>query len=315
MNTQGPSIKEHKPVPPAAPAPPGPRPLWRKFLSVDNRYLAPILITCILAVGQITYGFLVSYWFTAMAIVASILMELVLGRLVTGKWPHLASAYISGISVGIIIRSEVLWPFILCSALSIVSKYAIRVRGRHLWNPSNLGICVMLFFAYDYVYPLGNQAGNVIGPMIIVWILGSLILFRLGRLHITLSYAAAFVLLAFVRSAITRDPWQTEISPITGPVYQLFIFFMITDPKTTTKRTWSRCAVAVLVAVVESVLRLSETEPVLRLCDQINVSHLVLKILSIHAPYFALFIVGPMTNLIEILWDAYHPRPVAAVRS
>jgi Na+-translocating ferredoxin:NAD+ oxidoreductase RnfD subunit len=305
MSLESPSVDKMQQAPRSDAAPVPVPPFWHKLLSFDNRFLAPILITCILAVGQREYGFLISYWFTGLAILCSIAMELVLGKLVTGKWPHLASAYISGISVGIIVRSEYLWPFLVCSALSIVSKYAIRVRGRHLWNPSNLGISVLLLFADQYMYPLSNQAGNEWGPAIIIWVLGSLILYRLGRLHITLSYAAAFALLALVRSAVTGDSWLAEVAPITAVVYQLFMFFMITDPKTTTKRFWSQCAVAVLVAVAEAALRL---------CDQIDAPYHILKILAIHAPYFALFIVGPATNLIEIWWDARHPRPTPALK-
>ena len=92
-----------------APAPPPPARLPRA-LSFDTRFLAPILITGILLAGQIGFGILESYTRTLLAIASSIVMELVLGRLLTGKWPHLASAYITGISVGILIRSPALWP-------------------------------------------------------------------------------------------------------------------------------------------------------------------------------------------------------------
>ena len=74
-----------------------------------------------------------------------------------GKWIDLASAYISGISVGILIRSPALWPYALCSVLSIMSKYVLRVKGRHLWNPSNF-ICVLLFLA-DTIAALTVQWG------------------------------------------------------------------------------------------------------------------------------------------------------------
>jgi Na+-translocating ferredoxin:NAD+ oxidoreductase RnfD subunit len=274
----------------------------------DNRFLAPILITGILIVGwwkfgivqnhrapllkEWTGGWITTYSPTFVAILVAIGMELFLGKLLTGKWPHLASAYISGISVGILVRStEVLWPYILCSLISIVSKYAIRFRGRHLWNPSNLGVSVLLFLAPAEVASLGQQWGNNLWPMAIIWCLGSLILWRLGRLHISVTYAIAFIILSGVRSAITGDRWLAEVAPLTGPMYSLFVFFMITDPKTTTKRKWSQCAVAVLVAVVETVLRLRQEQ---------------------HAPYYALFIVGPITNFIEILWDSRRKavRPV-----
>ena len=64
--------------------------------------------------------------------------ELILGRLVDGKWPHLASAYITGISVGILVRSPAFWPYALCSLISITSKYAIRWRGPAPLEPVEL---------------------------------------------------------------------------------------------------------------------------------------------------------------------------------
>ena len=79
--------------------------LWKRFLSPENRYLAPMFITCILIVGHLSFGILESYKKTGIAIAASLLAELFLGRIFTGKWPNLASAYITGISVGILVRS------------------------------------------------------------------------------------------------------------------------------------------------------------------------------------------------------------------
>lgn len=261
--------------------PPPARIPWR--FRVDQRFLAPILITVILAIGDLRYHILESHGQTAAAILSAIALEIVLGRWATGRWPHLASAYITGISVGILMRSTLWWPFILCSLLSISSKYALRLHGRHLWNPSNLGMSVLLFLAPQAVASLAQQWGNDLWPLLVIWPLGSIILYRLGRLHITLAYVAAFLPLSLLRSVVSGTPWISEVAPLTGPMYQLFIFFMITDPATTT-RTWRRqCAVAVLVAVAETALRLNAV---------------------IYAPYYALFLVAPATNALEIFLTA-----------
>lgn len=256
---------------------------WARWLSFDNRYLPPILITCILATGQLSFGILESYSRTALAILTAIGIELVLSRLFRGQWPHLASAYISGISVGILVRSPAFWPYALCSMLSITSKYVLQVKDRHLWNPSNFGLCVMLFLAADTVAGLSIQWGNYLAPMLIVWLLGSITIWQLRRFHICATYVVSFLLLAAVRSSITGHPFLAEVAPITGPMYQLFIFFMITDPKTTVQTKWGQCVVAFLVALAEMGLRLSE---------------------SVYAPFYALFLIGPATNLIEIWWHA-----------
>jgi Na+-transporting NADH:ubiquinone oxidoreductase subunit NqrB len=245
----------------------------------DRRYLAPALITCVLVAGQITFGFLESWSRTFLAIATAILVELVVVRVLYGKWPHLASAYISGISVGILIRSPAFWPYALCSAISIVSKYVLRVDGRHIWNPTNFGVVAMLLLASDTVASLSVQWGNNLLPMVVVWMFGAVILWMADRIHITLTYVASFLFFAVVRAAITGHPVLSEIAPLTGPMYQLFIFFMITDPKTTVGPKWAQALVAFLVAAVETIFRLME---------------------FVHSPFYALFVVGPAANLIEI---------------
>ncbi|HEV3003418.1 MAG TPA: hypothetical protein VGX78_03110, partial [Pirellulales bacterium] len=274
--------------------------VWRKLVLCDPRFQAPLLVTTILAVGDAAFNILENHpappWLVALtggrvleysptfvAIVATLVAELVLGRFFWGKWPHLASAYISGISVGILIKSSALWPFVLCGLISIASKYVLRIGNRHIWNPSNFGVTMMLLLAPAHVASLTVQAGNNGWAVLAIWILGGMIMYRLGRFHIPLAFVAAFVPLAFLRSYFTGHPWQTELAPITSPMFQLYIFFMITDPKTTTRGWWSQVAVAVLVAAMETFLRLAFKD--------------------IHSLYHALFIVGPVTNLTEIYVD------------
>lgn len=276
----------------SAPARPQPtQPLnWKRFFSLDNRYIAPMFITCILIAGHLSFGILESYRKTGIAIVASIITELILGRIFMGKWPNIASAYITGISVGILVRSPAFWPYVLCAVISIMSKYVLRAKGRHIWNPSNFGISVLLFLAPAAVAGLSIQWGNYLLPMIVVWILGSITIARLHRFHITGTYVACFIAFAFLRSFLTGNPWQSEIAPLTGPMYQLFIFFMITDPKTTVRTTRWQCIVVAIVALVETVLRLEQV---------------------VYAPFYALFIVGPVALLIEMWLDS---RKAVAVR-
>ena len=267
-------------VVPIAPPPSSPGKL---SAILDSRYLPPAFITCILLAGNISFGMLESYQKTLLAIATSIVTEMVLGRMLLGKWPHPASAYITGISVGILIRSPAFWPYALCSAISITSKYVLRVKGRHIFNPSNFGISVMLFLAAETVATLSIQWGNYLLPMVVIWILGVAIVWRVRRVHITATYVVSFVVFAFLRSSITGSPWQSEIAPITGPMYQLFVFFMITDPKTTVRSKTGQCVVAFLVAFVEMVMRLYQI---------------------VYAPFYALFLVGPTALLIDMWLDS-----------
>ncbi len=142
------------------------------------RYAPPVFITLILLAGHFSFGILESYKTIAIAIGSSILTELALSRLMLGKWKNISSAYITGISVSILIRSTFLWPFALAAVLSIMTKYVLRFRGRHIWNPSNFGISWMFFFAPFSVAGLSIQWGNNLLPMLVIWTLGLFIVFK-----------------------------------------------------------------------------------------------------------------------------------------
>ena len=251
---------------------------WR----YGKSYTAPILITLILLAGHLSFGILESPEKTLLAIGAAMATELILSRIFRGSWSKLASAYISGISVGILVRSLLFWPYALCSALSIASKYVLRVKDRHIWNPSNFGICVLLFTAPYAVAPLSVQWGNYLWPMLIIWVIGLVSIYRLKRFHICATYIVAFVGFAYLRTFFTGDAFLAEVAPLTGPMYQLFVLFMITDPKTTVKSKTGQIVVVFLVALVEFFLRLGE---------------------SVYAPFYALFLVGPAAMLVEIWWE------------
>lgn len=253
-----------------------------KGITYPHKYTPPLLITGILLAAHLSFGILGSYPQLITAIAASFFTELLLHRLILGKWRDLSSAYITGISVGILIRSPYLWPFALGSMISIASKYVLRYKGHHIWNPSNFGVVTMLLLAPQSVAVLSIQWGNNMWTMLIIWVAGAITIYQLQRFHICITYVISFLVFALLRSWITGDPYMAEISPITGPMYQLFIFFMITDPKTTVSSKRGQYLVIVLVAFVEMVLRLYE---------------------AVYAPFYALFIVGPIAMVVERWWN------------
>jgi hypothetical protein len=230
-----------------------------------------------------------SYQGLAFAIIAAVATEAIVGRLTYGAWPRLASAYMSGVSVGMLVRSPLLWPHTLTSLTSIMSKHVLRFRGRHIWNPSNFGISTTLFLAPATVSVLSIQWGNAVAPMILIWIIGSVIVWRVRLLHVCLTYVGSFFVFSLVRSALTGNPWLSAVAPITGPMYQLYVFLMITDPKTQVRSRQGQCAVAFGVALAEMLLRLAEV---------------------VYAPFYAMFLVGPPAMVLDI-WlasrSASHP--------
>jgi enediyne biosynthesis protein E5 len=265
--------------------------LRARLPSADPKNLVTFLITLILVLGEWRYSILGGYDRLAAALGACLVTEALLSRVMRGTVARLGSAYISGISLALLTKPQpgVLWPFILGGFLAISSKYVLTYRGRHLWNPSNFAIGVLLLAVPGSVAILSHQWGNELGTNAVIWAFGLLIAFRARVLHVTMAYVFSYMALAVVRHLIVGGPLAAEIAPITGPMYQLFIFFMITDPRTTVSTARGRVAVAALVAVVEMLIRLG---------GDFQVS--LLSPLFPSPPILALFIVGPVAMAIDL---------------
>ena len=106
-----------------------------------------------------------------------------------------------------------------------------------------------------------------------------------------------------VRCAITGEALRTEIGPLTGPMYQLLVFFMMTDPRTTVSTAKGRMITVAVVAVVESLFRLA------------NDFHLPGAYIVGPAPaILALFLVGPIALWLDLRRKAARPVPAPAAR-
>jgi len=258
--------------------------------TIDPKYLIVLLITLVLVVGEARYSILGGYERLATTLGLCLITEAVLSWWLRGRVANLASAYITGISLALLTKPQanILWPFALGAFMAIASKYVLVYRNRHLWNPSNFAIALLLLIAADSVAVLSHQWGNDIGTNLVIWAFGLVIAWRARVLHVTLTYVACFVVLAIVRNAIVGGPLLAELAPITGPMYQLFVFFMVTDPRTTVSTRRGRMIVVATVALVESIIRIAG-----------DFQLPLLRPFYVSPPILALAIVGP----IAMWWD------------
>lgn len=241
------------------PAATGIRRAWQRASEIDSRYLIAFLITLVLLSAQLRYQMVGGYHRFLIALAVCTATEALLSWFDRGRVVNLLSAYISGISLTLLEKPQggAIWPLMLGGFLAISSKYVLRYRGQHLWNPTNFAICAMLLLAPGHVSVLSHQFGNDVVTNLVIWGFGLVIAARVGVLHITLTYIACFLVLNGLRAALFGQLVLPEIAPITGPMYQLFIFFMITDPRTVVKGRKAQIVVAVMIALVESLIRLA----------------------------------------------------------
>lgn len=249
--------------------------------AIPPSYIGPLLISSIVLAAHVSFGVLDGWEKFVAAISTALITELLFHKVLTGKWRNLSSAYISGTSAGILVRSPMIWPFALCAAISVASKYVLQFRGRHIWNPTNFGVVIMLLIASDSMAILSIQWGSNMWAMLAIWFVGFITITKVKKFHISAVYVLSFVFFAWIRSLMGEGGFAAEIAPLTGPMYQLFVLFMITDPKTTVSTKNGQMMVAFLIALVEMFFRLGE---------------------AVYAPFYALFIVGPLALVIDILY-------------
>ena len=248
--------------------------------------MAVVLLT-LQVLGQTVLGFRLSVAQILACLATGALIEFAVGLLKDRviMWP--ASGLLTGNSTAIILRvpgtfhgqwwsTHGIWIFIGVVAVSMASKYLIRWRGRHIFNPSNLGL-VLAFITLGPQYtepqdlwwiPLGpwmyvTYAVLIVGGLLIGW--------ELKLLGLELGYMAAFAASAAV--ALTAVPDHCMVASwhatamcgpdlwqilVTSPEVLLFAFFMVPDPRTVPDGPVGRLAFGVLVGVL-SVLLLGPT--------------------------------------------------------
>src|SRR5579864_4259138 len=156
------------------------------------------------------------------------------------------SAYISMMSIALLLNySHNYYLLFLPVFFTIVSKYVVTFRGRHIFNPSLFGlVCALLLGRGLYSSAPAYQWGgswSIVAFMITAACV--LFVFRIGRTPLVLSFLFFYSLQTLLRAYILRDhlPMETLIlGTLTSPRFYLFTLYMITDPKTSPSGKWQQ---------------------------------------------------------------------------
>ena len=157
------------------------------------------------------------------------------------------SALISGLSLCLLLRTNSLWLAGAAAAVAISTKFVLRVRGKHLFNPTNAGI-VLMMLATGQVWVSPGQWGNVAFFAFLMACLGGLVVNRAARSDVTWAFMAAYMSLVVGRSLWLGEPIAIPLHRLENGALLLFTFFMISDPKTTPNSRAGRMLFALAVA-------------------------------------------------------------------
>ncbi|MEQ8178025.1 MAG: RnfABCDGE type electron transport complex subunit D [Amphiplicatus sp.] len=164
------------------------------------------------------------------------------------------SPLITTLSLSLLLRSDGVWPLMLAAMIAIGSKFAIRLYGKHIFNPANAGIVAMLLFT-DAAWTTTGQWGTALWFAIFIAIAGSVVTWRASRLDVPLIFLGAYAALVFGRALYLGDPLSIPLLRLENGALILFAFFMISDPKTTPDSATGRTIFAVAAAALAFVLQ------------------------------------------------------------
>lgn len=224
----------------------------------DARHFQIILQSIFLSYGVFILHWRNESWLYATYFITSLAVQFVceyflgkknipfLQRLKNG----IPSVLISSFGLSLLLKTNYWWVGVLAATVSILSKYILRINGKHIFNPSALGIVVaVLFTGNAWISPGQWGSGAVI--MFGVVCFGFIVTTRVQKLDVSLAFLGAFTGLIFLRQIIYLGwPMDHFIQSVSTGSLLLFSFFMITDPKTIPNHTAVRIIWCIAIAAV-----------------------------------------------------------------
>jgi hypothetical protein len=221
--------------------PPRPRP------RLDPRLYQIAVLAALLVYGVAALDFEVDLRTAAVIVATALVVQGLGGRLAGLPRFDPKSALISALSLCLLLRTGSAALAAAAAAVAIGGKFLIRVRGKHVFNPSNLGL-VALMLVSDRVWASPGQWGSAALAAFAVACLGSLVVRRAARSDVTWAFLAFWVAIVAGRALWLGDPAAIPLRQLQSGALLIFAFFMISDPKTTPDSRPGRVLFAALVA-------------------------------------------------------------------
>lgn len=229
----------------------------------DARYFQLIFQTLFLGYGILYLEWNAEWWLYATYFITSLVTQFLCeclfnpgGKILfsTGWWIRyrttVPSALISSYGLSLLLKTNLFYVAVFAAVVSIISKYIFRIKGKHIFNPSALGIVAALYFTGKaWISP--GQWGSGIIILFAVLCFGFIVTTRVQKLDVSLAFLLTFGALVYCRQVIYLGwPLDYFLQSISTGSLLLFTFFMITDPKTTPDHAGARIGWVMAIAAV-----------------------------------------------------------------
>ncbi len=247
-------------------------------LGRDPRHYQIAVLSALLAYGIAVLQFAVSPAQALTVVATALATQWFAGRCCGLPNFDPLSPLITSLSLTLLLRTDLLWIAGLAAAVAIGSKFLVRVNGKHVFNPANAAL-VVLVFTSERAWLSSGQWGNATLLAFAFACLGLLVLTRARRAETSIAFLATFAGLLLLRALWLGDPLAIPLNQIKSGALLLFTFFMISDPKTSPDAGVGRVLYGATVAGLAYTIQFVFYQP--------------------HGPIIALFFCAPLVPLID----------------
>ncbi|MGD1897725.1 MAG: DUF2330 domain-containing protein [Phormidesmis sp.] len=201
------------------------------------------------------------------------------------EWPAVnwRSPLITALGLSLLLRTDHLWTMGLAAGAAIASKFLFKTQEKHFFNPANFGIVAAIALTQDaWISP--GQWGEDMWYGFIFLGAGGLVLKRVGRWDTTGMFLGSYALMEALRNFYLGWTWDVWAHRMMSGALLLFALFMVTDPRSIPNARPARLVWAGAITLLTFTLR--------------NTFYLTT------APFWALFLLAPLTIVLDRAWAA-----------
>lgn len=215
----------------------------------DARHFQIAALSSLLFINFFWIDFGAKPLYSALAIAAAVLTQIVCACLFRLPRADLRSPLITGLSLSLLLRANEPWLAAIAGVLAIGSKFVFRIGGRHVFNPAGFAI-VLLLLTSNGVWISPGQWGTSLWLASLLLFLAILVLQAAQRADVALFFLGGHGVLLLARAAWLGDPIAIPLHQMQSGSLLIFAFFMISDPKTTPDSRLARLLFALAVAAL-----------------------------------------------------------------
>ncbi len=214
----------------------------------DPRVFQILFLGILLAAGACFRDFALRPGQIVLTFAAALATQALCSRL-AGKPISYRSAVITSLGLTLLLRANSMWVHPAAASAAIASKFVVRIRGKHLFNPANLGVTLALLLAPGtWVSP--GQWGQDVAFAGWLIVLGALVVRRAHRGDISWAFVLFYVGALAARALWLGQSGHALMHQLANGALLLFAFFMISDPMTIPNHARGRIAHAALVGAI-----------------------------------------------------------------